>query len=77
MENYEVVKKVDEHEEIVVQKQDVDGVSVIAVILCLFFPPLGVLLKCGVGMELVLNIVLTFFFWIPGVLHALYVILRK
>jgi len=60
-----------------VEKLDVDEVSIIAIILAIFFPPLGVLLKAGIGPDLIINIILTLFFWIPGVLHAFWVILRR
>ena len=66
-----------ENNENEVQKLDVDEVSLIAILLAIFFPPLGVLIKCGIGASLLINIILTFFFWIPGVIHALFVILRK
>lgn len=60
-----------------VKKQDVDEVTLIAILLAIFLPPLGVAVKCGIGASFILNIILTFFFWIPGVIHALFVILRK
>jgi uncharacterized membrane protein YqaE (UPF0057 family) len=37
-------------------------------------PPVGVFLKEGMGAQLIINCVLTFFFWIPGTLHAVWVI---
>ena len=64
------------HDNNEVQKQDVDETSLIALLLAFFLPPLGVAIKCGFGASLIINIILTFF-WIPGVIHALFVILRK
>ncbi|MFT5194872.1 MAG: uncharacterized membrane protein YqaE (UPF0057 family) [Candidatus Promineifilaceae bacterium] len=49
--------------------------KIIQVLLAVIFPPLGVFLKVGLGLQFWLNILLTFFFWIPGVIHALWVIL--
>ncbi|MCA9494939.1 MAG: YqaE/Pmp3 family membrane protein [Myxococcales bacterium] len=37
-------------------------------------PPVGVLMKKGLGMAFLINLVLCLFFWIPGILHALWVI---
>jgi uncharacterized membrane protein YqaE (UPF0057 family) len=42
-------------------------------ILAIFLPPLAVLL-CGKPIQFLLNIVLTICFWIPGVIHALFVV---
>ena len=62
-----------------VKKQDLDKneVSLIAFILAFFLPPLGVLIKDGIKTSFFVNIILTLLGWIPGVIHALYVILRK
>jgi len=45
--------------------------------LSILIPPLGVLLKEGFGIQLLINIILTLFGYIPGIIHALYIILRK
>lgn len=44
------------------------------VLLAVFLPPVAVLMRSGVGFQLVLNIVLTIIGWIPGVIHALWVL---
>lgn len=44
------------------------------VIFAWFLPPLGVFLQAGVGGALIINIVLTLLGWLPGVLHALWLI---
>ena len=41
--------------------------------LAIICPPLAVLL-CGNPIQAVLNLILTLFFWIPGVIHALFVV---
>ena len=41
--------------------------------LAIILPPLAVLL-CGKPMQFLLNIILTLFFWIPGVIHAILVV---
>jgi uncharacterized membrane protein YqaE (UPF0057 family) len=55
---------------------DVNENKLLLVIIAIFIPPLAVGLKEGIGGTLILNIVLTLLFWIPGFLHALYVILK-
>ena len=45
-------------------------------IIAFLLPPLAVGLKEGVGGSLILSIVLTLLFWLPGFLHALYVVLK-
>ncbi|WP_019615360.1 YqaE/Pmp3 family membrane protein [Psychromonas ossibalaenae] len=42
------------------------------IIICILLPPLAVFLKNGVGKDLFLNIVLSIFFFVPGVIHALW-----
>lgn len=54
---------------------DVSEQKLLLVIIAIFIPPLAVGLKAGVGGQLILNIILTLLFWLPGFLHALYVIL--
>ena len=43
-------------------------------ILAIFLPPLGVGLAVGCTSELLLNVLLTLLGWIPGVIHAFYII---
>jgi uncharacterized membrane protein YqaE (UPF0057 family) len=40
-------------------------------------PPLGVILAGGSANAIILNIILTIFFWIPGLVHALYTIFKE
>jgi uncharacterized membrane protein YqaE (UPF0057 family) len=46
------------------------------VIISILLPPLAVFLKSGAGKDLVINIVLCLFFYVPGILHALWVVLK-
>lgn len=50
--------------------------KLLLVIIAILLPPLAVGLKEGVGGHLFLNIVLWLLFYIPGLLHALYLILK-
>ncbi|EKM82761.1 hypothetical protein AGABI1DRAFT_125228 [Agaricus bisporus var. burnettii JB137-S8] len=46
------------------------------IIFAIIFPPLGVFLERGCGADLLINILLTILGWIPGIIHALYIILK-
>lgn len=48
--------------------------KIVAIIIAILLPPLAVFLKKGAGQDLLINIVLCFFFWIPAILHALWVV---
>jgi uncharacterized membrane protein YqaE (UPF0057 family) len=50
--------------------------KLILIILAILLPPLAVYLKTSSGKQTIINIVLCIFFWIPGILHALYVIIK-
>ena len=50
--------------------------SLLALLLAVFIPPLGVLITEGLGVQLLINLILTFLGYIPGIVHALYIILR-
>jgi len=58
------------------EKDKKENDDVLAVILAILLPPLGVLVKRGVDVQLVVNILLTMFGWLPGIIHALYLILK-
>jgi uncharacterized membrane protein YqaE (UPF0057 family) len=51
--------------------------TAILVILSILLPPLAVYLKTKSGKQVLLNIVLCIFFWVPAILHALYVVFKK
>ncbi|KZT26303.1 plasma membrane proteolipid 3 [Neolentinus lepideus HHB14362 ss-1] len=42
----------------------------------IFVPPIGVFLERGCGADLLINILLTILGYIPGIIHALYIILK-
>jgi uncharacterized membrane protein YqaE (UPF0057 family) len=46
--------------------------KLVLIILSLLIPPVAVFLKKGAGKDLIINIVLCFFFWVPGIIHALW-----
>ena len=51
-----------------------DGCRVIA---SLIIPPLGVFLQVGFGLQFWINVLLTLLGYIPGLVHAIWVIARK
>ena len=51
--------------------------DLIRVILSVLIPPLGVFLKVGLGGQFWLNIVLTILGYIPGLIHAIWIIARS
>lgn len=50
--------------------------KIVRVLIGLFLPPLGVFLTEGIGTTLVINILLTLLGWLPGSVHAVWVILK-
>lgn len=51
--------------------------KLIMILLSIFLPPISVLLQRGIGVQLLLNILLTLLGWLPGAVHALYLLLAK
>jgi uncharacterized membrane protein YqaE (UPF0057 family) len=47
---------------------------IIKLIAALILPPLAAFMQVGLGMHFWLNIILTLFGWLPGLIHALYLI---
>lgn len=52
------------------------GNDIIKTLLSIFLPPVGVFLEVGLGIHFWLNILLTVLGYVPGVIHAVYIILR-
>ncbi|MCE7974732.1 MAG: YqaE/Pmp3 family membrane protein [Leptolyngbya sp. PLA1] len=50
--------------------------KLLMVIIAILLPPVAVAVRDGLGLHLIINIVLTFLFWIPGLIHALWRVLR-
>ena len=55
---------------------DADTNTLLLIIIAILIPPLAVGLKKGIGGALILSIILTLLFYLPGLLHAIYVILN-
>ena len=50
--------------------------KIVLIIIAILLPPLAAFLKNGAGKDLVINIVLTLLGFLPGVLHALWLVTR-
>ena len=51
--------------------------DIIRIILAILLPPLGVFLQVGFGLHFRLNILLTLLGYIPGIIHAVWVIATR
>ena len=56
---------------------DSDEKSLVALICALFLPPIAVAYVQGCGSDLIINILLTVLGYLPGILHAFWVVLKK
>jgi uncharacterized membrane protein YqaE (UPF0057 family) len=55
-------------------RRDMDPFRILFAIL---LPPVGVFLQVGVGLQFWLNILLTLLGYIPGIVHAVWIIARR
>ena len=51
--------------------------DIVKIIIALFLPPLGVLLEVGLTLHFWINIVLTLLGFVPGIIHAIYIIATR
>ncbi len=51
--------------------------EIVKIILAIILPPAGVLLQVGIGKHFWINIILTLLGYIPGIVHAVWVIAKK
>ncbi len=51
--------------------------DVFKIILAVILPPLGVFLEVGIGKHFWINIILTLLGFIPGIIHAVYIIATR
>ena len=51
--------------------------DIIRIIFAIILPPVGVFLQVGLGLQFWINVVLTLLGYIPGIIHAVWVVLRK
>ena len=51
--------------------------GILNIIAAIVLPPLGVFMAMGISQALVINILLTLLGWIPGIIHALWILSKK
>lgn len=51
--------------------------DILRIILAILLPPLGVFLQVGIGAQFWINILLTLLGYIPGIIHAVWIIARR
>jgi uncharacterized membrane protein YqaE (UPF0057 family) len=51
--------------------------DIVRVLLSILLPPLGVFLQVGIGAQFWINILLTLLGYIPGIVHAVWIIAKR
>lgn len=51
--------------------------DIVRILLAILVPPLGVFLQVGLGLHFWINILLTLLGYIPGIIHAIWIITRR
>ncbi|MCU0895507.1 MAG: YqaE/Pmp3 family membrane protein [Rhodospirillales bacterium] len=51
--------------------------DLVRILLAILLPPVGVFLQVGFGLQFWINILLTLLGYIPGIIHAVWVIARR
>ncbi len=50
--------------------------DLLRIVIAILLPPLGVFLQVGIGTQFWINVLLTIFGYIPGIIHAVWVIAK-
>ncbi len=51
--------------------------EIVKIICSIVLPPLGVFLQVGIGKHFWINLILTFLGYIPGIVHAIWVVAKN
>lgn len=51
--------------------------DILRLLCAIFVPPLGVFLQVGFGTDFWINVLLTIFGYVPGIIHAVWIIVSK
>ncbi|MDJ0574838.1 MAG: YqaE/Pmp3 family membrane protein [Xenococcaceae cyanobacterium MO_234.B1] len=51
--------------------------KIVQILASILVPPLGVFLVTGISTALIINILLTLLGWVPGVIHALWILSKQ
>ncbi|WP_440959673.1 YqaE/Pmp3 family membrane protein [Oceanicaulis sp. LC35] len=59
------------------QQATATGGDILRILLAILLPPLGVFFQVGLGLHFWLNILLTLFGYVPGIIHAVWIIATR
>ena len=51
--------------------------DLVKIIIAVFIPPLAVLLEVGFSQQFWINLILTLVFFVPGMIHAIYIVATR
>jgi len=51
--------------------------DILRILIAILLPPLGVFLQVGIGLHFWINILLTLLGYLPGIIHAVYIIATR
>ncbi len=51
--------------------------DILRIIIAIFIPPLAAFLTVGFGLQFWLNLILTLCFFVPGMIHALWLVVKN
>ena len=51
--------------------------GLLKIIASIVLPPLGVFMSMGISQALLINVLLTLLGWIPGIIHALWILSKQ
>lgn len=51
--------------------------TLIRIILAIFIPPVSAFLTVGLGLQFWINLILTLMFFVPGSIHAIWLIVKR
>lgn len=60
-----------------IETKNGENMTLIQIIIAIFIPPLGVFLQEGIGKHFWINILLTLLGYIPGIVHAVWIISKR
>ncbi|HEX3809972.1 MAG TPA: YqaE/Pmp3 family membrane protein [Rhizomicrobium sp.] len=56
---------------------DTGAGDLVRILIAILLPPLGVFLEVGIGPQFWINVLLTLLGYIPGIIHAIWVIVTR
>ncbi|MGA0393874.1 MAG: YqaE/Pmp3 family membrane protein [Rhodospirillales bacterium] len=51
--------------------------DILRIVIAIFLPPVAAFLTVGIALHFWLNILLTILFFVPGMIHALWLVVKK